>query len=148
MNSFKNNKNNHCFPQCNNFMNCIVESIRSISQESKFYRRAVSKFLYTICNQCGIFYSLSQEYELKILRVSVKLPTWVFTLQKNMQGAGLTRLTVLWKLQHFNVFFNFRAEAAKMIDYIEKCFKRKLYRIRWSAKNSAEVDLHLPLGRS
>ncbi len=28
----------------------IVKSIRSISQKSKFYSRAVSKFLYTMCN--------------------------------------------------------------------------------------------------
>ncbi len=45
----------------------------SISQKSKFYRRAVSKFLYTKRDKCGMFYSLYWEYELKILLVSVKL---------------------------------------------------------------------------
>ncbi len=35
--------------------NSNVKSIRSISQKSKFYRKAVSRFLYTMCNQYGIF---------------------------------------------------------------------------------------------
>ncbi len=51
----------------------IVKSMRSISHKSKFYRREVSKFLYTMRNQCGMFYSLYWVYELKILRISVKL---------------------------------------------------------------------------
>ncbi len=44
-----------------------------MSQKSKFYRREVSRFLYTKRNQCGMFYSLYWEYELNILLVSVKL---------------------------------------------------------------------------
>ncbi len=42
--------------------------------------------------KCGMFYSLYQEYELKILCVSVKLAYWVFILQKNMQGGYLRDL--------------------------------------------------------
>ncbi len=53
--------------------NSIIRSINSISQKSKFYRRATSRFLYTRYNQCGIFYLLYRDCELKILCVGVKL---------------------------------------------------------------------------
>ncbi len=54
--------------------NYIVKSTRCISQKSKFYRRAVSKFLYTMRNQYDMVCSFTLPgYELEILRVSVKL---------------------------------------------------------------------------
>ncbi len=49
--------------------------------------RAVSKFLYTMRNQCGMFYSLYREYELKILRVSVKLAyLGIYFTEKHASG--------------------------------------------------------------
>ncbi len=71
--------------------NLIVKSM-SISRKTKFYRRAVSKFLYTTRNQCGMFCSLYWVYELKILFVSVKLAYVGNILQKNMQDGNLHNL--------------------------------------------------------
>ncbi len=35
-------------------------------------------------------------------------------------------------------------KTAKNIDYIDKCFKQKLYRIKFSTKNSANAYIYLP----
>ncbi len=53
-------------------------------------------------NQCGIFYSLNQDYELKILCVSLKL-TYLGILQKNMQSGDLCDLQYCWD----KLFFQF-----------------------------------------
>ncbi len=105
---------------------CIIKSTRSISQKSKFYKRTVSKFLYTKCNQRSIFYSLYWEYELKILHVTVKLAHLDIYFTEKLARRRLTWLTVLLRLQHFSCFSNFRA---KIIDYFENCFKQKLSKI-------------------
>ncbi len=96
------------------YNNSIVESIRSISQKSKFYRRAVSKFLYTMCKQCGMFYSLYWEYELKVLHVSVKLAYLGIYFTKKHARRRFIWLTVLLRLQHFSCFSNIRAECYKI----------------------------------
>ncbi len=93
--------------------NSIVKSMRSISKKRKFYRRAVSKFLYAMCNQSGMFYSFYWEYELKILRVSVKMAYLGIYFTENYAKRRLTWFTVLLRLQHFNGFSNFRAERGK-----------------------------------
>ncbi len=45
----------------------------SIRKKNRFYRRAVTRFLYTMRSQCGMFYPLYWDYEMKILCVSVEL---------------------------------------------------------------------------
>ncbi len=60
----------------------------------------------------------------------------------------LTRLTVLLRLQRFSCFPTLGLNTAKIIDYIEKCFKWKLCRIKFSAKNSVEAYRYLPHPRS
>ncbi len=89
---------------------------------SKFYRGAVSKFLYTMCNQCGICYSLYREYELKILRFSVKL-AYQSILQKNMPGGDLHDLQYCRDGNVSVVFPTLGLNVAKIIDYIGKGFK-------------------------
>ncbi len=124
--------------------NSIVKSIRSISQKSKFYRRAVSKLLYTVRNQCDKFYSLYQEYELKILHVGVKLAYLCIYFTETMQGGNLRHLRYCWDCNISVVFPTLGLNAAKIIDYIEKCFKWKLCGIKFPAKNSVEAGLYLP----
>ncbi len=41
--------------------------------------------------------------------------------------------------------FTLELNAVKNIDYIEKCFKLKVYGIKFSTKNSVDVYLYLPL---
>ncbi len=106
--------------------NSIVKSIRSISQISKFYRRAVSKFLYTKCNQWGMFYSLYWEYELKILLVSVKLAYLGSYFTEKHARRQLTWLTALLRLQHFSCFSNFRAERYKNFGLYLKMLQTKV----------------------
>ncbi len=125
------------------WINSIVKRIRSISQKNKFYRRAESKFLYTMRNQRGIFYLLHWECELKILCINVKLAYLdIYFTEKHVRRRHTW--LVLLRLQHFSCFSNLALKAAKIIDYIEKCFKQKLRRIKFSAKNSVEADLYLP----
>ncbi len=90
-----------------------IKSIRSISQKSKFYRRAVSKFIYTMCNQCGMFYTLRHEYELKILRVSLKLAYLGIYFTEKHARWRLMWLAVLLRLQHFSCVSYLRAERCK-----------------------------------
>ncbi len=91
--------------------NSIVKSISSVSQKSKFCRRAVSRFLYTMHNQCGVFYLFYWHCELKILRVSVKLPYPGIYFTETHARWRLTR--VLLRLQHFSCFSNFRGDRCK-----------------------------------
>ncbi len=56
-----------------NILNNFIAPNVNESINMKLYRRAVSKFLYTMCNQCRMFYSLYRQYELKILCISVRL---------------------------------------------------------------------------
>ncbi len=83
-------------------------------------------------SQCGMFYSLYREYELKILRVSVKLA---------YLGSYFTErdLQYCWDGNILVVFPTLGPNAAKIIDYIERCFEQKL-----PCKNSVEKDLYLP----
>ncbi len=37
--------------------------------------------------------------------------------------------------------FTLELKAAKNIDYIEKCFKQKLHRIKFATKNSVNTEL-------
>ncbi len=106
--------------------NSIVKSIRSISQKSKFYKRAVSKFLYTKCNQCGMFYSLYWEYELKVLLISVKLAYLGNYFIEKEARQQLTWLTVLLRLQHFSCFSNFRADCYKNYWLYRKMLQTKV----------------------
>ncbi len=46
------------------------------------------------------------------------------------------------------VFPTLVLNAAKIIDYIKKCWKQKLRKIKFPAKNSAEADLYLPGSRA
>ncbi len=103
-------------------LNSILKSIRSGSQKSKFYRGAVSRFLYIMYNQCGVFYSLYWYYELKILHVSVKLP---------YRGIYFTEKHARWRFMRLNsiyywdcnisvVFPTLGVTVAKIIDYIKK----------------------------
>ncbi len=41
--------------------------------------------------------------------------------------------------------FTLERNTAKNIAYIEKCFKQKLHRIKFTAKNSVGAYLYLPL---
>ncbi len=105
----------------------IVKSIRSISQNSKFYRRAVLKFLYTMRNQCGTFYSLYLEIESKILGINVKLVYLGIYLTEKHARQWLTWLIVLLRLQHFSCFFfNFRAEHCKNYWLYRKMLETKV----------------------
>ncbi len=49
-----------------------------------------------------------------------------------------------WDCNISIVFPTLGLNAAKIIDYIEKCFKRKLRRIKFPTKNSVDADLYLP----
>ncbi len=126
----------------------IVKSIRSISQKSKFYRRAVTKFLYIMRNQCGMLYSLYWEYELKILRVSVKLAYLSIYFTKKHAWWRLTWLTICWDCNISGFFRPLGLNTAKIIDYIEKCFKRKLRRIKFPVKNSGKQIFISPRSRA
>ncbi len=94
-------------------------------------------------NQSGIFFSLYREYELKILCVSVKLAYLGTYFQKNMQGGDLYDLQYCWDCNISVVFPTLGQTVAKMIDYIEKYFKRKLSKIKFPAKNLVEADFYL-----
>ncbi len=43
-----------------------------------------------------------------------------------------------------NVFATLGLNVAKIIDYIEKCFKQKLYKIKFPIKNSVGACFYLP----
>ncbi len=105
--------------------NSIVKSM-SISQTSKFYRRAVSKFLYTMYNQCDIFHSLYRKYELKILRVSVKLAHMCIYFTEKYERRRLMWLTVLLRLQYFCCFSNFKDEHCKNYWLYRKMLQMKV----------------------
>ncbi len=94
----------HVISPC--IINSIVRSIRSMSQRSKFYRTVVSKCLYTMRNLCCMFYSLYREYELKILRISVKLAYLGIYLTEKHVRQWLTWLRVLLRFSDGN-FKNF-----------------------------------------
>ncbi len=64
-------------------------------------------------NQCGMFYSLYWKYELKILRISVKLAYQGIYFTKTQARQRFTWLTVLLRLQHFSCFSNIKAEYGK-----------------------------------
>ncbi len=106
--------------------NCIVKSIRSINQKSKFYMRAVPRFLYTKCNQCGVFSSLYWDYELKILHFRVKLAYLGVYFTEKHGRQRLTQLTVLLKLQYINCFSNFRAERCQNYWLYQKMLQTKV----------------------
>ncbi len=122
--------------------NSILKSIRNARQNSKFYRRA--EFLYTMRNQCGMLYSPYGDCELKILRVSVKLAYQGIYFTEEHASGDLHDVWFYWDCNISMVFPTLGLNAAKIIDYIEKCFKRKLHIIRFPAKNSLEADLYLP----
>ncbi len=54
-----------------------------------------------------------------------------------MQGGDLRDLQSYWDCNISVVFPTLRLNTAKIIDYIEKCFKQKLHRIKFPAKNSS-----------
>ncbi len=62
-----------------------------------------------------------------------------------MQDGDLCDLQYCWDCNISVVFPILGLNAAKIIDYIEKYFKRKLCRIKFPAKNSVEADFYLPL---
>ncbi len=50
---------------------------------------------------------------------------------------GSSKDLCFWNfIMHWNEKVHFRVERCKNIDYIEKCFKQKLHRIKLSTKNS------------
>ncbi len=55
-------------------------------------------------NQCGMFYSLYQEYELKILRVSVKLAYRGLFYQKTCKSATYVTYSIV-EIATFQLFF-------------------------------------------
>ncbi len=61
-----------------------------------------------------------------------------------MQGSDLHDLQYYWSCNISVVFPTLGLNVLKIIDYIEKCFKQKLRRIKFPAKNSVEADLYLP----
>ncbi len=61
-----------------------------------------------------------------------------------MRDSNLHDLQYCWDCNILVVFATLGLNATKIIDYIEKCFKRKLRKIKFPAKNSAEADLYLP----
>ncbi len=86
--------------------NSFVKSIRSISQKSQFYRRAVSRFLYTMCNQ-PVWHVLFTLLGLGVENITfiVKLAyLGIYFIQKYARRL-LIWLTVLLILQHINLFF-------------------------------------------
>ncbi len=124
--------------------NSIIKSIRSISQKSKFYRRVVSKFLYTMRNLYGIFYSFYREYELKILRVSVKLAYLdIYFTEKHARRRPIG-LTVLLRLQHFSCFSNIRAECCKNYWLYQKRLQTKVAQNQISCKKLNGSRFYLP----
>ncbi len=42
------------------------------------------------------------------------------------------------------VYSHFGQNTAKIFNYIEKCFKQKLSKIKFYTKNSLDVNLYLP----
>ncbi len=98
----------------------------TISQKSKFYRRAVSKFLYTMRSQCSMFYSLYWEYELKILHISAKLAYQSIYFTEKHARWRFTWLTILLRLQHFSCFSNFRTECCKNYWLYRKMLRTKV----------------------
>ncbi len=60
-----------------------------------------------------------------------------------MQGGDLRDLRYRWNCNISVVFPTLGLNAAKIIDYIEKCFKQKLYRIEFPVKNLVEADFYL-----
>ncbi len=130
--------------------NFIVKSIRSVSQKIKFYRRAVSKIFHTqsVTNvACSIHFTGSMNWKY-VLLVCVKQAYLGNILQKNMQDGNLCDLQYCWDCNISVVFPTLWLNATKIIDYIEKCFKRKLRQIKFPAKNSVEADFYLPPPRS
>ncbi len=95
--SFCIRETNHCHSSPHFRENSIVKSIMSISQKSKFYRRA-SRFLCIMHNQFGMFYSLYWYYDSKILCVSVKLPYQGIYFTEKYARWWLRFLTVLLRL--------------------------------------------------
>ncbi len=91
---------------------------------------------------CSIHFTGSMS--LKILQVNVKLACLGIYFTKNIQDSDLHDLQYCWDCKISVVFPTLGLDAAKIIDYIEKYFKRKLCRIKFPAKNSAEADLYLP----
>ncbi len=94
-------------------VNSIIKSIKSTSQKSRFYRRAVSQFLYTKRNQCGMFCSLYWEYELKILLVSVKLAYSGNYFTEKHARRQLNMTYSIAEIATFQLFFNSSAECFK-----------------------------------
>ncbi len=94
-------------------------------------------------NQCGMFYSLYREDELKIILISVKLAYLGIYFAEKHARWWLVWLKYCWDCNFSVVIRALGLNAAKIIDYIEKCFKRKLRRIKFPAKNSVEADLSL-----
>ncbi len=65
-------------------------------------------------------------------------------LQKNVQDGNFRDVQYCSDCNISLVFPTLGLNATKIIDYIEKCFKRKLRRIKFPAKKSVEADLYLP----
>ncbi len=61
-----------------------------------------------------------------------------------MQGGDLCDLQYRWDCNISGFFSTLGLNAAKIIDYIKKYFKRKLRRVKFLAKNSVEADRYLP----
>ncbi len=59
-----------------------------------------------------------------------------------MQDGNLCDLQYRWDCNISVVFSTLGLNAAKIIDYIEKYFKRKLRRIKFPAKNSVKADFY------
>ncbi len=60
-----------------------------------------------------------------------------------MQDGNLHDLQYCWDCNISVVFPTSGLNSTNIIDYIEKCFKRKLARIKFSVKNSVEADIYL-----
>ncbi len=60
-----------------------------------------------------------------------------------MRGGDLRDLHYCWESNISVVFPTLGLNAANIIDYIEKCFKRRLRRIKFPAKNSVEADFYI-----
>ncbi len=90
-------------------------------------------------NQCRTFYSLYWEYELKILRVSVKLYyLGIYFTEKHASG-DLHDLQFCWDCNISMVFPTLVLNAAKIIDYSEKYFKQKLRGILAFSSNFVQI---------
>ncbi len=70
------------------------------------------------------------------------------SMQKTTSGVelGAPKICVFEILESTEMRnFNLELNATKNIDYIKKCFKQKLHRIKFATKNSMDAYLYLSL---